>query len=846
MAKIALASLRAHKRRLAGMFLSVVVGVAFLSGTLVLGDTLQSNFDKLFAEANAGTDVVVRPVSDIDGDYANQAGVMDASVARTLAQIDGVAAVAPAVEGYGRILDADGEPLGGNGPPTVAAGWVEDEALNPWRITEGRAPAAPDEVVLNRGAAEGGDLRVGDRTVVQVPEPLEVTVVGIATFGEDADGIGPTTTAFFDFESAQRQLTGGTSNVTSVLLRAEDGVSPEELVARVEPRLPGGLEAVTGSQLTDDQLDSLGADFLDAFRTFLVVFAGVALLVGAFSIHNTFSILVAQRAGESALLRGIGATRRQVLGWVVAEAAVVGVVASVAGLVAGLGLASGLKGLFDAFGFALPAGGLVFEASTAVVCLVVGTGVTLLAGIGPATRASRIPPVAALRTVALDRSAASSVRAMAGAVVLAVGVVLVLVTVASEGDIAVAGLGAVLSVAGAAVSGPVAARPASRLLAAPLPRLRGAIGTLARENAARNPRRTSGTAVALMVGIGVVTLFTVFAASIEASVDEAVAGSFEGDLVVGGASWEGGTVSPRFASDVEELDEVERVTALANGFALVDGESRQVTVADPRALPGVLDLDVVQGSLDAVDRGSLAVSADEAGDHGWEVGTAIDVAFPDGGRRRLPIAAVYDAADVAGAYLLPRAVWEAHSPQSVDTAVFVALRDGVPLADGKDAVQEVADRYYAGDVMDRGEYVDELAGGVDQMLGLVYVMLFLAILIALMGIANTMTLAVHERTSEIGLLRAVGATRAQVRSMVRWEAVVVAVLGSVAGTAFGVFFGWALVRAAGADGEFRTFAVPLGELAIVVLVGALAGVVAGARPARRAARTDVLRAIAST
>lgn len=846
MATIALASVRAHKRRLAGMFSSVVLGVAFLSGTLILGDTLQSGFDSLFAEANAGTDVVVRPASDIDGEYVNQAGVMDASLAGSLADVDGVAAVAPAVEGYGRILGADGEPLGGNGPPTVAAGWIDDEALNPWRIAEGRAPAAPDEVVVNRGAADAGELHVGDRTVVLLPEPVEVIVVGVATFGDGADGIGPTTTAFFDFASAQRHLTGDTSAVTSLLLRAEDGVSDAELASRVERLLPSGLEAVTGSQLTTDQLDALGADFLDGFKTLLVAFAGVALLVGAFSIHNTFSILVAQRAQEVALLRGIGATRRQVLAWAVTEAAVVGAVASVAGLLAGIGLASALRSLFDAFGFSLPARGLVFEGSTAVICLGVGTGVTLLAGIGPASKASRIPPLAALRNVALDRTAASPVRAVAGAVLLAAGVVIVLTTVASEGDIALTGLGAVLSVVGTAVFGPVATRPAVRFLAAPLPRLRGVVGSLARENAARNPRRTSGTAVSLTVGIGVVTLFTVFAASIEASVDAAVAGSFEGDLVVGGAAWQGGGVSPRFTSDVAALDEIDRAVALANGFALVDGDSRRVTVADPRALAGVLDLDVVDGSLEALGRESLAVSSDEAEDHGWRVGTALDVTFADGARERMTIGAVYDAADVAGPYLVPRAVWSAHSPQVIDAAVFLALRDGVRLAEGKAAVQSLADRYHAGDVMDRGEYVDELAGGIDQMLGLVYVMLLLAIVIALIGIANTLTLVVHERTAELGLLRAVGATRSQVRSIVRWEAVVVAVLGSVAGVALGVFLGWALVRAAGAAGEFRAFAVPPGQLAIVVVVGALTGVVAGVRPARRAARVDVLRAIATT
>jgi putative ABC transport system permease protein len=348
-----------------------------------------------------------------------------------------------------------------------------------------------------------------------------------------------------------------------------------------------------------------------------------------------------------------------------------------------------------------------------------------------------------------------------------------------------------------------------------------------------------------MVGVGVVTLFTVFAASLKQSVSDSVAGSVKGDLVITAGNFGGGGLSPQLATDIARLDEVDGAVGLGIGAALVDGDSEFVAVVDPAAAFGVLDLDVVDGSIDRLPNDALAVSTTIADDNEWAVGSPVTFTFGDGSTEELRVGATYDARDVAGDYLLPRAVWDAHNAQPVDAIVLAALDDGVPLETGRDAVQRVADRYGAPDVQDRDEYVDSAAGQIDQVLGLVYVMLALAIVIALMGIANTLALAVYERTSELGILRAVGTTRRQLRAMVRSEAAIISVFGTLAGIAVGVFLGWGLVRVAGAAGGFDGFAVPGGQLAVIVVVGALAGIVAGLRPARRAAKLDVLQAVAT-
>jgi putative ABC transport system permease protein len=841
---ITLREMRAHARRLAGTGLAVVLGVAFLTGTLVLGATLRANFDDLLSEVNAGTDVVVRNGTELEADIAR--APIDTALVDRIAAVDGVAGAEGTVTGFGQLLDADGEALGGNGPPQFAASWVSDPDLNPYRLVEGRAPRGNDEVVVNRGTADSGGLGLGDTTTLLTPEPVQVTIVGLATFG-DAEGLGGVTFTAFDLADAQAHVLKSADRVSTIVVRGEDGVDQSTLAERIGAVLPDGVEATTGTQVTQEASDDIARDFLDLLTTFLTMFAGVALLVATFSIHNTFSIIVAQRTRQAALLRALGAGRGQVIRSVIAEALLVGVAGSLVGLAAGIGVAGLLKGLFDAAGFALPAGGITVTGGTVVTALAVGVLVTLVAGVVPAIKASRVAPLAALRAVAIEGRGPSVARVAAGTVLVAAGVGLTLTAVlGGDGALAPAGIGALLTVIGAVVSGPAVARPVSRALGAPLARLRGMTGGLARENAMRNPRRTAGTASALMVGVAVVTLFTVFAASLKASIDSSIDQSFGGDVVVSAGRFGDGGVSPQLEADVAALPEVGTAVGISRASLRIDGDTKEASAAELGDLDRVLNFDVTSGSLPDVGDGELAVSDNVAEDFGWQRGDRLAVTFPDGVEDELTIAATYDTLNLVGNYLLPRSVWEPHAVQVIDPLVLVEAAPGTSVAATEAAVERVAERYGDPDVADRAEFAAIAAGNVDMLLTIIYALLALAIVIALMGIANTLSLSIHERTRELGLLRAVGQTRRQVRAMVRGESVLIAAFGAVGGVALGVFLGWALVRVAGASaGIVNVFALPTARLLVVVAIGALAGVVAGLRPARRASRLDILAAIAS-
>jgi len=436
---------------------------------------------------------------------------------------------------------------------------------------------------------------------------------------------------------------------------------------------------------------------------------------------------------------------------------------------------------------------------------------------------------------------------LAGAVLAAAGVAATLVGVLGGGDATttLTATGAVLLLSGVVVLGPAVARPASRLIGAPLGRLRGITGALARQNAMRNPRRTSGAAMALLIGVAVVTLFTVFTASIQASIRQTVAESFGGDLAITSGGFAAPRLAPQLATQVGKLPEVQQSVGVGNGRALVGGSSQEISVADPAALDGVVDLRMAAGSLSGLRGRQFAVASSVADDRGWRLGQAVPVRFADGATETFTLGAIYDAQGaVVGDYLMPRDQWAPHAPGAADQTVLIALRPGTDLETGKAAVERVAAGYGRPDVRDRAQYTDSLTSVLDPGVSVVYVLLVLAIVIALMGIANTLSLSIHERTRELGLLRAVGETRRQVRAMVRWESVIVALFGTIGGLGLGVFLGWALVRAS-ASGGTGTFAAPPLQLTIILLVGAIAGVLAGLRPARRAAKLNLLAAIAS-
>ncbi|MDQ8702493.1 FtsX-like permease family protein [Streptomyces sp. LHD-70] len=848
-ARISLTSLRAHKRRFAGTFAAVLLGVAFLTGTLVMGDTLRASFDSMFAGATSGTDAVVRSADTITtpGQSQGVRGPVDADLATRVEQVPGVAAAAPNVQGPGQLVGADGEPIGGQGPPTLAGNWIDDSRLNPYRLAEGRAPERSGEVVVNRGAAETGGLTIGDSTVLRTPDPVRVTIVGLATFG-GADGMAQTTFTGMTRADAEKYLTPQPGEAASIQVRAGPGTSQQELVDALTPVLPKGVEAITGEAAAAENTDMISGQFLDLFTTFLLVFSGVALLVATFSIHNTFAIVVAQRTRENALLRALGAARGQVVGAALAEAAVVAVIASAAGLLGGIGVAAGLQALFPAIGFPFPEGELVISALSLGLPLAVGILVCLGSALLPAVRAGRTAPLAALRETAVDQSGTARGRTVAGLALALVAVGTTLAGVLVTPSIWRAGAGAVLALAAFVVLGPVASTAVLRVLARPLSRLRGVTGGLAGRNALRSPKRTAATASALMIGVAVVALFTVFGASLKATMNQTVDRSFAGDVAVSAPSFGAGGsgLSPALADRVAELPEVESAVGLGRGVAEVDGAGRQLTVTDPVALAQGLDLGAVRGDLAALGTDGLALSAPEAERRGLAPGDRTQLAFTDGTQASFTVRAVYAQPELAGDYVLTREAWAPHRGQDSDTVVAVTFKDGVDAGSGKAAVEKTAAAYGNPEVQTREEYAQSSAGGIDMMLALVYALLALAVLIALLGIANTLTLAVHERTRELGLLRAVGQTRAQLRAMVRWESVLVAAFGTAGGLALGGFLGWVLVQASQGTGDTDfAFAVPPAQLAVVALVGLAAGALAGWRPARRAARLDVLRAIAT-
>lgn len=828
-----------RKRRLIATGIAVVLGVAFLAATLILGATLRTGFADAFEEANRGTDAVVRSSTKLGGHETEQRALVPGDLVDRVRAVEGVAAAEPLVQGPTQIVDADGSPLGGNGPPTMGAGWVTDPDLNPYEIAEGRAPSEATEVVIDRSAATDGELAVGDTTIVLTPEPIEVTVVGIVTFGSN-DSLGGTTFTGFTLPAAQEYLVPSPDLVNGVVVAGADGLTQAQLVDRLESVLPPGVEAITGEELTAEQRADIESDFLGFLNNALLVFAAIALLVAMLSIFNTFSILVAQRTRESALLRAIGASRLQILGSVTIEAAVVGTIASVLGLAAGIGLAAAALALIDAAsGF--PQSALVIGPGSLGGAAGVGIGATVAASVVPAIKASRVAPVEALRESAVDATGASWRRAIVGAAVMAGGVGLV-ATRAGDGAFGQVGMGALLAVVGMVLLGPVVARPAAAGLGAPVAALRGLPGSLARRNAMRNPHRTAGAAGALMIGVVVVTLFTVIATSLKTSIEDTVATSFGGDLVVD-TDFSGAGLDPELADDLQALPEVETAAGLAEAPVRLDADEDEVTVADPARLDAVFDLGVSQGSLADVGDGGLAASRKIADERGWEIGTTVTLEFADGATTGATVAAIYDERGLMRDVLLPRETWAPHATGDSDIAVLVDLADGVGLAAGRDAVEAATDGIPA--VMDRDEFVDSVAGEIDALLNVVYALLALAIIIALMGIANVLSLSTHERRRELGLLRAVGQTRRQLRTMVRWESVIVALFGTVGGVGLGIFLGWGLFQALASQEGFGTFAAPAGQLAVVLVAGAAAGILAGLRPARRAARLPVLDAIAS-
>ena len=849
MRRATLKSLLAHKLRMLLTAAAIVIGVSFVAATFVLTDTIDHTFETLFDELTAGTDVSVRGTdafgesesgSDDGGDGDGRERI-PAEVLDTVRAVPGVRLAAGTVGGYAQLVDKDGDAISPAGAPTIGASWVDSPELSPLGIRAGRAPRADGEVVIDAGTARRAGFAPGDRVTVLTQGPAETfTVVGTAGFGE-ADNLAGATLAAFDLPTAQRLL-GAPGRLDTVEVTAAEGESPSAVQRRIVAVLPPGVEAVLTATIAEENRAEVkeGLRFL---RIALLVFAGVSLFVGTFVIFNTFSIIVAQRSRELALLRALGATRGQVSRSVQLEAVAVALVASAVGLAVGYGVAVGLQRLLEALGIDLPSSETQFRARTAVVSMTVGVVVTWTAAIVPAARASRVPPVAAMRELEPVEYRFPRRRLALGLAVTsaAVGILLQGLFGGVSNPAAVVGSGALGVFLGVTVLSPGLAGPLARVIGVPL-RLLGQPGKLGRRNAVRNPRRTASTAAALMIGLGLMAFAGVFASSIKVSAGAALEETFRADFIVqtGGFS----DFSPEAAAALRREPLVGAVSEWRFG-QWHDGErTRSLFAVDPRTLDEVVDLDVRTGRLTDLGPGGVLVHDEEAARRGLEVGDTLTMRFARTGPRPMQVAGLFAEKRLGDDYLISLADYEQNFTEQLDSVVLVKAATGADRADARAAVDWALEAFPNVEVRDQAELRELQEDRVDQLLGLLSALLGLAVLVALFGIANTLALSIHERRREVGLLRAVGMTRRQVRSMIRGEAVIIAVLGAVLGVAVGVFLGWAFVTSLGDEGLGR-LSVPARQLALYVALAGVAAVVAAVGPARRAARLDVLAAIAA-
>ncbi len=747
MLRVTLRGLRAHRLRFVATALAVLLGVAFVVGTFVLTDTIRAAFGSLFADANRGTDVVVRARSSFSGGLIGERPRVDEAVLDRVAEVPGVAATAGRVRGYAQILGADGQPLGDGDAPTAGEAWVDAPGLNPYRLVEGTPPQTADDVVLDRGSKTEGRLAVGDtvRVVVRSGQGTH-RISGFVTIGGEDRALGATA-ALFRADVAQRLL-AEPGRYDAIAVEAAPGVGAKELRGRVRDVLNDpNLEALTGAELTAENRSDT-AERLQFFTSSLLLFSGVSLFVATFIIHNTFSVVVAQRTRELGLLRAIGASRRQILVSVIVEAAVIGVLASLTGVVAGLGVAAALKSLLARLSFRLPTIANVVEPRTVVVAIAVGVAVTIVSAAIPGRRAARITPMAALRDQDVSEPSATTVRALAGGVGLVLAALVVTLGALRGGDgLALLGLGAVVGFLALTVIGPAVTGPVYRTVRRPLSRLRGVPGLLAGENAMRNPRRTSATASALMIGVGLVAFVTVFAASVRAAVTSTLDTAITADLAITGKGFRG-VLTADVARRAAAVPSVAVASEITVTRVLVDGNPDGIVGIDPAAFARVADVDVTEGSLTQLGDGTIAVARTWAEQHGIEMGGTLPITFPRSGETPMRVVAIYDRANVVGTHLLAVATLRANVTNPFDIAVLVksdgdVQRTRLALADTLRDDPTV-------EVQDREQLIGDRTEEVDQLVGLVDALLLLAVLIALLGIVNTLALSVSSALARSG------------------------------------------------------------------------------------------------
>lgn len=836
---LGLKSVLAHKVRLAMTALAIVLGVAFVAGTYVFTDSIKASFDSLFSDVDQGVDLYVRGVTE----FGFSIPMIDEGLVAEVAAVPGVQRAVPSVDGLAQLVGKDGKPIGGNGPPTLGFSYLpEGEGLTPVALREGDWPRDSGDLVIDSFAADANGIVVGDEIEVIVPAGVETfTVTGIVTFG-DADNLLGATLAIFEFETAQR-LFDATDLVTSIAVVIEEGFDGDAVGLSIAALLPERVEVVTGEQQTADNLEEVN-EGLGFLNTILLVIAGVAVFVGAFLIQNTFRIIVAQRTKELAMLRAVGATGRQVTGMVGIEALAVGVVASAVGILVGVLIAIGLRGAFSSFGFGIPASGLLVKPRTIVVGMTVGVVVTVVAALLPAWKASRVPPVAALREVAAPPRSLGR-RIVAGMLATALGAALLLVgLIAKPGNaITLVGVGALVVFIGVSMLAPLVARQFARFVAAPLAK-RSLVARLAQENVMRQPRRTAATASALMIGVALVSVIAVFSASAKAGVSQVFEEDFATDFQIRLEGFSDPRITgmpPTLVDELRLLPELGLVVRDRVGeFRWDETSAETFLLAVDGPFHEVVNIEMAEGSAADLGPGRALIALADAERLGVGVGDTVTFQVTSLEKVEVEVAGVFDDEALGVPLIIDMTTYEQVISFRLDRFVYIQVAEGVDPAAARAAIETVTDRYPNADLTDTEELIGDIESQIDGLLNLLVVLLGFAIVIALLGIVNTLALSISERKREIGLLRAVGMSRRQVKRTIRIEAILIALFGGLLGLVVGAILGAAVVLAVG---QGLKLTLPAGQMFGYLVAAALGGVLAAMVPARRGARMDILEAI---
>jgi putative ABC transport system permease protein len=848
--KFALKGLLGRKLRTALTAIAIVLGVAMVSGTYVLTDSIDQAFDAIFNDVREGSDAVITGKSafDLTDGSGSEAPTLDESLLGRVRALPEVQVAEGGVDSESTILiDKEGEAIVGNAPSIGFSISSGDSPFNPLRLVEGAWPGAGD-IVIDEATAEKKDFAVGDRISVQAEGPVQrYRISGLIRFGDELSTIGDATLAGFDLETAQ-ELYGKEGRLDEIAVSSAPGVTPEELLSSIEAVIPETAQVRTGQRQATEEASETN-EFITFLQGFLLAFAGIALFVGSFVIANSLGITIAQRTREFATVRTIGASRRQVLGSIILEALVVGILASVVGLFLGLGLANVLFSLFDAVGFTLPNTGLVFETRTIVVALLVGTLVTLVASLRPAIRATRVPPIAAVREGAtLPESRFARFRTAGSVVLTLLGLGALLFGLFgpgldTTGVLLWLGVGALLLFFGFALLSVRFIRPLAGALGWPATKIGGAAGKLARDNARRNPQRTASTAAALMIGLALVTLVAVLAAGITSTFRGAVEELWSDADYAITAQNNFSPIPADVSEGIRDAPGVDAVGDVRTGDAQAFGNPFFATAVTPELGP-MLNMTWAEGSDDALSQlGDDGAVIDDgyAEDHDLSLGSPIELTFANGDTETYRIEGIFDppaGGSPFGPVTISAEEWDRHTENPRNLFSFIRMEGG--QSDANQAALDTAlNAYPNAKAQTREEFIDNQIGALSAILNILYVLLALSVIVSLFGIINTLVLTVFERTREIGMLRAIGMTRRQVRRMIRHESVITALIGGFLGIVLGVLLGALLV----ARIEFIDFSLPITSLVVFTLATIVVGIIAAVFPARRAARLNVLQAL---